>query len=149
MAHSLAVLRVLEQEGGFDPERKAADRRRAFAGRILRAGRRRALHRAEAARLLKLRGQSMQKAVPAGEGAMAALLGADMAQATEICDEARRSRSRARAKQVVAAGQRQWRRPGGDLRPPGRGRARDRDRQGKGRPARHAAAGLCARSIAR
>ncbi len=43
---------------------------------------------ADAARLLKLRGQSMQKAVPAGEGAMAALLGADMAQAEAICAEA-------------------------------------------------------------
>ncbi len=41
-----------------------------------------------AARLLKLRGQAMQKAVPAGMGAMAALLGADMAQAAEICAEA-------------------------------------------------------------
>jgi [acyl-carrier-protein] S-malonyltransferase len=41
-----------------------------------------------AARLLKLRGQSMQKAVPAGMGAMAALLGADMDQARAICAEA-------------------------------------------------------------
>jgi [acyl-carrier-protein] S-malonyltransferase len=37
---------------------------------------------------LKLRGQSMQKAVPAGVGAMAALLGADMEQARAICAEA-------------------------------------------------------------
>ena len=43
---------------------------------------------ADAARLLRLRGQAMQKAVPAGEGAMAALLGADMAQAEAICAEA-------------------------------------------------------------
>jgi [acyl-carrier-protein] S-malonyltransferase len=43
---------------------------------------------ADAARLLKLRGRSMQQAVPAGEGAMAALLGADMAQAEAICAEA-------------------------------------------------------------
>jgi [acyl-carrier-protein] S-malonyltransferase len=42
----------------------------------------------DAARLLKLRGQSMQKAVPAGMGAMAALLGAEMNQAREICAEA-------------------------------------------------------------
>ena len=41
-----------------------------------------------AARLLKLRGQAMQKAVPAGIGAMAALLGADMDLAREICAEA-------------------------------------------------------------
>jgi [acyl-carrier-protein] S-malonyltransferase len=38
--------------------------------------------------LVKLRGQAMQKAVPAGTGAMAALLGADMDQAREICAEA-------------------------------------------------------------
>ena len=43
---------------------------------------------ADAAQLLKLRGQSMQRAVPAGEGAMAALLGADMTRAEEICAEA-------------------------------------------------------------
>jgi len=42
----------------------------------------------EAARLLKLRGQAMQKAVPAGEGAMAALLGVEMQQAEAICAEA-------------------------------------------------------------
>jgi [acyl-carrier-protein] S-malonyltransferase len=43
---------------------------------------------ADTARLLKLRGQSMQKAVPAGEGAMAALLGVEMALAQEICEAA-------------------------------------------------------------
>jgi len=48
-----------------------------------------ALSVADAARLLKLRGQSMQKAVPVGEGAMAALLGADLDQAKAIADEAR------------------------------------------------------------
>jgi [acyl-carrier-protein] S-malonyltransferase len=42
----------------------------------------------DAARLLKLRGQSMQKAVPAGEGAMAALLGAELALAQQLCDAA-------------------------------------------------------------
>jgi [acyl-carrier-protein] S-malonyltransferase len=43
---------------------------------------------ADAARLLRLRGQTMQKAVPAGQGAMAALLGVDLAMAAEICTEA-------------------------------------------------------------
>ena len=42
----------------------------------------------DAARLLKLRGQSMQKAVPAGQGAMAALLGAELALAQQLCDAA-------------------------------------------------------------
>jgi [acyl-carrier-protein] S-malonyltransferase len=88
MAHSLAVLRVLEAEGGFDIKSRAI----VAAGHSL--GEYSALCAVGAfsipgtARLLKLRGQSMQKAVPPGEGAMAALLGADMAQAEEICAEA-------------------------------------------------------------
>jgi [acyl-carrier-protein] S-malonyltransferase len=88
MAHSLAVLRVLEREGGFRLRDKAV----LVAGHSL--GEYSALAAAggfaiaDAARLLKLRGQSMQKAVPPGMGAMAALLGADMAQAIEICDRA-------------------------------------------------------------
>jgi [acyl-carrier-protein] S-malonyltransferase len=88
MAHSLAVLRVLEREGGTTLQRKAL----VVAGHSL--GEYSALAAAgaftvqDAARLLKLRGQAMQKAVPAGVGAMAALLGADMAQAEEICTEA-------------------------------------------------------------
>jgi [acyl-carrier-protein] S-malonyltransferase len=43
---------------------------------------------ATTARLLKLRGTAMQEAVPVGEGAMAALLGADVALAQAIADEA-------------------------------------------------------------
>jgi len=88
MAHSLAVLRVLEAEGGF----KLADRAVAVAGHSLgeysalaAAG---AFGIAQVARLLKLRGQAMQKAVPAGTGSMAALLGAEMPLALEICAEA-------------------------------------------------------------
>lgn len=88
MAHSLAVLRVLEREAGISLQRMAF----VVAGHSL--GEYSALAAAGAftvpdtARLLKLRGQAMQKAVPAGVGAMAALLGADMAQAIEICKEA-------------------------------------------------------------
>jgi [acyl-carrier-protein] S-malonyltransferase len=88
MAHSMAVLRVLQQEGGITVPTKAL----VVAGHSL--GEYTALAAAgaftvpAAARLLKLRGQSMQQAVPAGQGAMAALLGADMDQAREICAEA-------------------------------------------------------------
>jgi [acyl-carrier-protein] S-malonyltransferase len=88
MAHSLAVLRVLEREGGTSLQRKGL----VVAGHSL--GEYSALAAAgsfavpDAARLLKLRGQSMQKAVPAGMGAMAALLGTDMDQALAICVEA-------------------------------------------------------------
>src|ERR1700757_2170443 len=88
MAHSLAVLRVLEREGGL----VLADRVVVVAGHSL--GEYSALAAAggfdltQAAKLLRLRGQTMQRAVPAGEGAMAALLGADIALAQEICAEA-------------------------------------------------------------
>ena len=88
MAHSLAVLRVLESEGHF----KLADRAVVVAGHSLgeysalaAAG---AFGIAQTARLLKLRGQAMQKAVPPGAGSMAALLGAEMPLALEICAEA-------------------------------------------------------------
>ena len=88
MAHSLAVLRVLEREGGTTLQRKAfvvAGHSLGEYSALAAAG---AFTVTDAARLLKLRGQAMQKAVPAGMGAMAALLGADMAQAMEICAEA-------------------------------------------------------------
>src|SRR3954465_14772419 len=88
MAHSLAVLRVLEHEGKFSLRQKAivvAGHSLGEYSALAAAG---AFSVADAARLLKLRGQSMQKAVPPGEGAMAALLGAEMSQAEAICAEA-------------------------------------------------------------
>jgi [acyl-carrier-protein] S-malonyltransferase len=88
MAHSLAVLRVLEREGHF----ALADKAVLVAGHSLgeysalaAAG---AFTVAKAARLLRLRGQAMQQAVPPGEGAMAALIGVEMPLAQEICDAA-------------------------------------------------------------
>jgi [acyl-carrier-protein] S-malonyltransferase len=83
MAVSLAVIRVLEAEVGLDLKRDAAF----VAGHSL--GEYSALAAAgtftitDAARLLRIRGDAMQQAVPPGEGAMAALLGAefDLAQA--------------------------------------------------------------------
>jgi [acyl-carrier-protein] S-malonyltransferase len=113
MAHSLAVLRVLEREGGV----KLADRASVVAGHSL--GEYSALAAAgsfgigQAARLLRLRGQAMQKAVPAGVGAMAALLGAEMELALEICAEATQPGSLVEAAndngggQVVISGHRQ------------------------------------------
>ena len=88
MAHSLAVLRVLEREGGLDIKGRAIVAAGHSLGEYSALCAVGAFTVADAARLLKLRGQSMQKAVPPGEGAMAALLGADMAQAEAICAEA-------------------------------------------------------------
>lgn len=85
MAHSMAVLRVIEREGGV----RVAERAAAVAGHSL--GEYTALTAAgsfglgEAARLLRRRGEAMQHAVPAGEGAMAALLGVEPEQAADIC----------------------------------------------------------------
>ncbi|WP_207539152.1 ACP S-malonyltransferase [Sabulicella rubraurantiaca] len=88
MAVSVAVARVLAKEGGFDLSRQVS----LVAGHSLgeysaltAAG---TFDLATAARLLRLRGDSMQKAVPAGEGAMAALLGAEAEQARAVCADA-------------------------------------------------------------
>ena len=88
MAVSLAVVRVLESEAGLDLKRDAAF----VAGHSL--GEYSALAAAgtfsigDAARLLRVRGDAMQKAVPAGQGAMAALLGAELDLAREIATAA-------------------------------------------------------------
>lgn len=88
MAHAIAVLRVLESEGGVVLANKAD----CVAGHSLgeytalcAAG---AFSLADTARLLKLRGQAMQAAVPVGVGAMCALLGADLAKAQALAEAA-------------------------------------------------------------
>ena len=88
MAVSLAAMRVLETEAGVDLARDA----RFVAGHSLgeysalaAAG---ALSIADTARLLRIRGRAMQKAVPVGTGAMAALLGLDFEQAVTVAGEA-------------------------------------------------------------
>jgi [acyl-carrier-protein] S-malonyltransferase len=88
MAHAIAVLRVLEREGGISLSDKAdyvAGHSLGEYTALCAAG---ALDLATTARLLKLRGQAMQAAVPVGEGAMAALLGADREKAQAIADAA-------------------------------------------------------------
>lgn len=88
MANAIATLRVLEREGGI----RLADKADFVAGHSL--GEYTALCAAEAlnlattAKLLKLRGRSMQAAVPVGVGAMAALLGADLEKAQALADAA-------------------------------------------------------------
>jgi len=88
MAVSLAVLRILEAEGGLRLNEKVALVAGHSLGEYSALAAAGAFSVADAARLLKLRGQVMQKAVPAGQGAMAALLGVELAMAQDICAEA-------------------------------------------------------------
>ena len=84
MAVSLAVMRTLEREFGVSVERAAfvAGHSLGEYSALAAAG---ALSLADSARLLKLRGQAMQRAVPVGAGAMASLIGpkTDVALAEE------------------------------------------------------------------
>ncbi len=88
MAVSMAVLRVLEAEGGFDLAKSGAFVAGHSLGEYSALAAAGTFSIADAARLLKIRGQAMQKAVPVGVGAMAALLGADFEQAREIAEAA-------------------------------------------------------------
>jgi len=88
MAASMAIVRTLAKEGGLDIAKHA----RLVAGHSLgeytalcAAG---AFTLADAARLLKTRGRAMQDAVPVGEGAMSALLGAEVELAEAAAKEA-------------------------------------------------------------
>ena len=126
MATSIAALRALEAASG----RSVAQLCRFVAGHSL--GEYSALAAAgslaigDAARLLRLRGQAMQAAVPVGEGAMAAVLGLDLAEVEAIAAEAA-------AERRLRGRQRQRARPGRRQRRARRGRAGRRDRQGQGR----------------
>jgi [acyl-carrier-protein] S-malonyltransferase len=88
MAASIAIVRVLEREGGLDFARHT----RLVAGHSL--GEYTALCAVgsftltDAARLLKARGRAMQDAVPVGEGGMSALLGIEVEDAEDVCIEA-------------------------------------------------------------
>jgi len=88
MAHSLAVFRALTKDGGVDLNKAAsfvAGHSLGEYSALCSAG---SFDLATTAKLLKLRGQAMQQAVPVGVGAMAALLGADLALAQKIADAA-------------------------------------------------------------
>ena len=138
----MAVVRILERTAA----RRSAALASHVAGHSLgeysalaAAG---ALQLADAARLLKLRGQSMQKAVPVGVGAMAALLGIELEPAQEACKEAAQGEVVAVANdngggQVVVSGHREAVERG------------HRSGQEQGLQARHDAAGQRAVSIVR
>jgi [acyl-carrier-protein] S-malonyltransferase len=88
MANAIAVLRVLEKEGGIALTEKAdfvAGHSLGEYTALCAAG---AFSLADTARLLKLRGQAMQAAVPVGMGGMCALLGADIEKAQALADAA-------------------------------------------------------------
>jgi len=88
MAASLAVIRVLETEGGFMLARNAGFVAGHSLGEYSALAAAGAVTIGDGARLLKLRGQAMQQAVRVGEGAMAALLGLDVEQGHVIAAEA-------------------------------------------------------------
>ena len=88
MALSLAIVRVLEKDMGLDVARHAylvAGHSLGEYSALCAAG---GFTLADAARLLKIRGQAMQSAVPVGEGGMTALIGADIEQAESVAQEA-------------------------------------------------------------
>ena len=87
MAVSLAAMRVLEAEAGVDLKRDAAFVAGHSLGEYSALAAARALSITDAARLLRIRGRAMQKAVPVGAGAMAALIGLELDEVKAIAAE--------------------------------------------------------------
>ena len=88
MAVSLAVIRVLEAEAGLDLEKHAAFVAGHSLGEYSALAAVGSLSISDTARLLRIRGNAMQNAVPVGQGAMAALLGLEYDAALEVAREA-------------------------------------------------------------
>jgi [acyl-carrier-protein] S-malonyltransferase len=88
MAVSIATLRVLESEAGFSVGRDAAFVAGHSLGEYSALAAAGSLSISDTARLLRTRGLAMQKAVPVGAGAMAALLGLDYDAAIAVANEA-------------------------------------------------------------
>ncbi|MDE1967810.1 MAG: ACP S-malonyltransferase [Alphaproteobacteria bacterium] len=88
MAVSLAAMRVMERDGGLDLKRHAAFVAGHSLGEYSALAAAHAVSVADAARLLKRRGRAMQRAVPVGLGAMAALLGLELDVARAVASEA-------------------------------------------------------------
>jgi [acyl-carrier-protein] S-malonyltransferase len=86
LAASLALIRVLEREADFSVARHAAYVAGHSLGEYSALAAAGALPVGVAARLVRRRGQAMQKAVPVGEGAMAALLGLDIEAARDLAE---------------------------------------------------------------
>lgn len=90
MTMSMALMRVLEKEGGLDLRKTVSYVAGHSLGQYTALCAVGSLSLVETARLLKTRGCAMQKAVPVGEGAMAAILGLEMADVEKIVIEAAR-----------------------------------------------------------
>lgn len=84
MAVSLAAMRVLEAEAGLDLKKHAAYVAGHSLGEYSALAAAGSLSIADTARLLRIRGNAMQNAVPVGQGAMAALLGLEYDAALEV-----------------------------------------------------------------
>jgi [acyl-carrier-protein] S-malonyltransferase len=109
MAVSLATMRVLETEAGVDLVRDAAFVAGHSLGEYSALAAASAISIADAARLLRVRGRAMQKAVPVGKGAMAALIGLTLSDVKAIAAESARAGACAAANdngggQVVLSG---------------------------------------------
>ncbi len=84
LAAGIAVWRVWQQEGGPMPAQLAGHSLGEYTA-LVAAG---ALTLRDGAHLVRIRGQLMQEAAPAGSGAMAAVIGADDALVAQVCEEA-------------------------------------------------------------
>ena len=104
MTVSIAGLRVLEQQAGLDIAQDIAFVAGHSLGEYSALAAARAISVADAARLLRIRGRAMQKAVPVGVGAMAALIGLELEEARAIAAEA----SSAGPKRWCRAPRRRW-----------------------------------------
>ncbi|CAN5666337.1 ACP S-malonyltransferase [soil metagenome] len=102
---SVAVLRAMEAEGCSRPDYVAGHSLGEYSA-LVAAG---SLSLADAARTVRARGRYMQEAVPRGQGAMAAVIGAELSEIEEVCREAKQGQVCAPAninslKQVVISG---------------------------------------------
>lgn len=88
MAVSMAVMRVLAEDGNMTVANKAAFVAGHSLGEYSALAAASAISLGDTARLLKLRGQSMQKAVPVGVGAMAAIIGPELEVVRDIAAQA-------------------------------------------------------------
>lgn len=85
MAVSMAIMSVLTKEAGIDVASKVSFMAGHSLGEYSAYAAAGSFTLSDTARLLRIRGQAMQKAVPVGEGAMAAIIGLEMADVVSVC----------------------------------------------------------------